>query len=56
MIFLQPESGKEMYGTWLPDSGFMPEDGPSLELYHNNPEEHPEKKHILDICIPVRPA
>ncbi|MCD4821853.1 MAG: GyrI-like domain-containing protein [Methanococcoides sp.] len=25
----------------------------SYEIYLNSPEEHPEKHHILDICIPV---
>ncbi len=44
-----------MMGEWLPESGYVCEDNPPFELYHNNYEEHPEKKHILDICIPVRP-
>ncbi|MFA5384645.1 MAG: GyrI-like domain-containing protein [Eubacteriales bacterium] len=29
--------------------------GISYELYLNNPEEHPEKKHLVDIYIPVKP-
>ena len=28
---------------------------PSYEIYLNNPEEHPEKHHILDICLSVVP-
>ncbi|EKU96199.1 DNA gyrase inhibitor [Leptolyngbya sp. PCC 7375] len=28
---------------------------PSYEIYLNNPEEHPEKHHILDICLSVKP-
>lgn len=44
-----------MYGEWLPQSGFQPDDRPCFELYHNNPEEHPEGTCILDICIPVKP-
>jgi AraC family transcriptional regulator len=44
-----------MYGGWLPDSGFQPDDRACYELFLNNPEEHPEKKCIVDICIPVRP-
>lgn len=39
---------------WLSESGFQPEDGSPYELYHNNHEEHPEKKFIVDICIPVK--
>lgn len=44
-----------MMGEWLPESGFLCDDKPPFELYHNNFEEHPEKKHIVDICIPVKP-
>lgn len=42
-------------GGWLPESGYQPADGLVYELYLNNPEEHPEKKHIVEICIPVKP-
>ncbi|RPH34310.1 MAG: GyrI-like domain-containing protein [Bacteroidales bacterium] len=41
--------------VWLSESGYQPDDRNSYELYHNNHEEHPEKKFILDICIPVKP-
>ena len=44
-----------VYGGWLPESGYQPADGPCFELYHNDPEQHPEHKHIFDICIPVKP-
>lgn len=44
-----------MIGEWLPESGFLCDDSPPFELYHKNYEEHPEKKHIMVICIPVRP-
>jgi AraC family transcriptional regulator len=27
---------------------------PSYEIYLNNPDEHPEKHHILDICLSVK--
>ncbi|MCK5107515.1 MAG: GyrI-like domain-containing protein, partial [Nanoarchaeota archaeon] len=27
---------------------------PSYEIYLNNPEEHPEKHHILDICMATK--
>jgi len=43
-------------GGWLPESGYQPADtGLVYELNLNNPEEHPEKKHIVEICIPVKP-
>ncbi len=46
---------KMMYGGWLPESGYQPEDKPAYEIYHNDPNSHPEGKHIVDICIPVKP-
>lgn len=44
-----------MYGEWLPQSGYQPEDQPAFELFHNDPQEHPQGKHIVDLCIPVKP-
>ena len=40
---------------WLSESGYQPADGNPYELYHNNHEDHPERKFIVDICIPVKP-
>ena len=28
---------------------------PCFEICHNDPKEHPEHKHIVDICVPVKP-
>ena len=44
-----------VYGGWLPESGYQPTDGPPLEIYLNDPQQHPEGKCIVDICIPVKP-
>ncbi len=44
-----------MWGGWLPQSGYQPADGACLEECLNNPAEHPENKHIIHICIPVKP-
>jgi AraC family transcriptional regulator len=44
-----------LYGTWLPDSGYQPDDRPPFELYLNDPKEHPKHKHIVDIYMPVKP-
>jgi len=44
---------------WIPNNGFETdyESGRlCYELYLNDPEEHPQKKHIVDICEPVRRA
>jgi AraC family transcriptional regulator len=42
-------------GEWLPESGYQPDDGIPFERYLNDPGEHPEGKHIVEICIPVKP-
>jgi AraC family transcriptional regulator len=44
-----------VYGGWLPTSGYQPADGPCYELYLNDPKDHPEGKHIVDIYAPVKP-
>ncbi len=49
------EAWDSVFRVWLPDSGYQPDDRPSFELCHNNPKEHPEGKHIIDICVPVKP-
>lgn len=49
------EAWDMVYGGWFPTSGYVPDDRPCFELYHNNPNEHPERKHIIDICAPVKP-
>lgn len=49
------EAWNMVMGSWLPQSGYQPDDRLCYELYHNNPEEHPERKSVVDICVPVRP-
>lgn len=44
-----------VYGGWMPDSSYQPDDGPCFELYLNDPKQHPEGKHIVDIYAPVKP-
>ncbi len=44
-----------LYGQWLSNSGFEPTDGFAFEMYRNDPNTHPEKKHIVDIYLPVKP-
>lgn len=43
-------------GGWLPDSGYVPDDRPAFERYHGGPQDDPEGKHNVEICLPVRPA
>lgn len=44
-----------IYGEWLPNSGLQPGDGYIFEMYMNDPNTHPEKKHFIDIYLPVKP-
>jgi AraC family transcriptional regulator len=49
------EAWDSVMGSWMPSSGYQPDDRLCYEMNCNNPEEHPEKLHIVDICIPVKP-
>lgn len=41
-------------GLWIKENGQQIDmSRPSYEIYLNNPEEHPEKHHIVDICVSV---
>jgi len=44
-----------VYGGWLPESGYQPDERPAFEVHLNNPEEHSEGKHIIEIHVPVKP-
>jgi AraC family transcriptional regulator len=47
--------GWEKVARWVSDNNLsMDLSRESYEIYLNNPEEHPEKKHIVDICLAVR--
>ncbi len=50
-----PHAWNFVFGQWLPQSGYQPDNRPCYELYHNNPDEHPEGKCIVSICVPVKP-
>lgn len=49
------EAWSALCGEWLPASGYQPDDRPALEIYRNDPKEHPEGRCIVDICLPVKP-
>lgn len=38
---------------WMAENGYQKADRNPFEIYHNNPNEHPEQKCIVDLCIPV---
>ncbi len=48
------EAWNAIFCEWLPTSGYEPEDRVCYEIYLNNAMEDPEKKWVVDICIPVK--
>ncbi|OHD12093.1 MAG: hypothetical protein A2086_04560 [Spirochaetes bacterium GWD1_27_9] len=49
------EAWNWVYGIWLPQSGYQPDDRPCFEMYLNDSKDHPQNKFVVDICIPVKP-
>ena len=44
-----------LMGTWFPSSGYQPDDRPCFEMNLNDPDTHPQKKHIVELWESVRP-
>ncbi|MDO6810604.1 AraC family transcriptional regulator [Zobellia galactanivorans] len=38
---------------WMNEKGYKKGEGNPFEIYHNNFNEHPQKKAIVDFCIPI---
>lgn len=49
------EAWNQLMSEWFPESGYQPDDRMCYEVYRNDPREHPQHTHIIDICEPVRP-
>jgi len=41
--------------NWLTASDYQPDDRPTREIFYNDPETHPLKHCIVDLCLPVKP-
>ena len=39
--------------VWMNENGYSKADKDPFGIYYNNPEDHPEKKAIVDLCIPI---
>lgn len=48
-----PKAWDWLYGQWMPESGYQPDDKPYFEWYTAVPEDG---NYILDFCIPVKPV
>ncbi|MNI40618.1 DNA gyrase inhibitor [compost metagenome] len=42
-------------GEWLPQSGFLPRDTSSFEVYLSEPDPNPRNKQQVDIYLPIGP-
>ena len=49
------EAWDRLICDWLPQSGYQPDDRMCFEMYLNDSRKHPEGKHVVEICEPVRP-
>lgn len=39
---------------WFTESGYHGGEGCTYELYHNDYTTHPQRKHVVDICLPIK--
>ncbi|MBI1734166.1 MAG: AraC family transcriptional regulator [Candidatus Rokubacteria bacterium] len=47
---------EHVFGAWLPQSGFQPDDRPCFELYRGDPTVEPKTRTFrCELCLPVRP-
>ena len=44
-----------LYGQWLPNSGRVPTDAPSYEIYLNSPMDTAPEDLLTQVCIPLQP-
>jgi len=45
----------KLIGEWIPRNGYQSDDRMCYEVYLNDPQSHPERKFVVDICEPVKP-
>lgn len=41
--------------NWLIHSDYLPDQRPMYQFHHNDPEEHPLRHEIHDLCMPIKP-
>jgi len=45
----------QVFGRWLPDSGYQPDDRPCIERYQGDPHVDGRGRFRCALCLPVRP-
>jgi AraC family transcriptional regulator len=53
-LHVGPYERLPLRGEWLPASGWRPGDGPSYEVYLNNPMTTPKEALKTEVCVPVQ--
>lgn len=46
---------QHLFENWLPESGYQPGEGAYYIQHLNDPEQHPEKLHSVEMYLPVMP-
>ncbi len=41
---------------WLLPSGYQPDNRPYYEIIYNIAEEYPLRRHVVDLCLPIKPS
>ena len=49
-----PEAYGYLFGSWLPESGEVLDDRPSMEIYHNTPFDTKPDDLLTDLCVPLK--
>lgn len=50
------DAWEELYRSWLPGSGYQPDDRPCIEVYRGNPQVDGRPGTFrCELCVPVRP-
>jgi AraC family transcriptional regulator len=44
-----------LYGEWLPESGYQPDDSPAFEVYTREPENEADPTFSFDLYVPAKP-
>jgi len=49
------EAWNNLFNVWLPSSGYQPGEGAYYINHLNDPEQHPQKLHTVEMYLPVKP-
>ena len=50
------EAWMKLFVDWLVPGSYQPDSRPSYEIIYNITEEYPLRRHVVDLCLPIKPA